>query len=74
MTLEQWIYDQQLTQAKTKTAILKDLATQSGGSLVTLQFVCRGSRLVSYPKARAVSLATGGRVTVRELCEKEALR
>lgn len=52
-----------------KTAFLRELAEKSGVSLLTLQNVERGGRIVRYDKAKQVSKATGGKVTIRDLCE-----
>lgn len=38
-------------------------------SFVTLQSVEKGQRVSKYPKAKAIEDATGGDVTVKELCE-----
>ena len=53
----------------TKTQFLTELSQRCGVSLLTLQNLERGSRLVNYTKAKAVSDATGGQVTIKELCE-----
>lgn len=52
-----------------KTEFLKRLAEKSNVSLLTLQNVERGGKIVQYPKAKQVSAATGGKVTVKDLCE-----
>jgi len=52
-----------------KTQVLKELATKSGVSLLTLQNVERGATMQAYPKAKSVSEATGGKVRVQDLCE-----
>lgn len=47
-------------------------AGENGGetvSFVTLQSVEKGQRVSKYPKAKAIENATGGAVTVKELCE-----
>lgn len=52
-----------------KTEFLRRLAEKSGVSLLTLQNVERGGKIVQYPKAKQVSDATGGKVTIEDLCE-----
>jgi hypothetical protein len=58
---------------KNKTAVLKDLAKTSGVSLLTLQSVEKGATLRLYDKAKAISQATKGVVSVDELCDGGAL-
>lgn len=52
-----------------KTDILKELAKASKVSLLTLQNAERGGKISTYMKAKAISEATGGQVTVKDLCE-----
>lgn len=56
-------------QKYTKTQYLTEFAERSGVSLLTLQNIDRGSKLVNYNKAKDVSKATKGAVTVKDLCE-----
>lgn len=75
MRLEQWIDEQVTKMAETgtpttKRAVLEELARRAGVAYMTLVPVAKGSRLAIYLKARAVSEATGWRVTIPELCER----
>jgi transcriptional regulator with XRE-family HTH domain len=56
-----------------KTTILRELAKKSGVSLLTLQGVERGATMRLFDKAKAISVATGGEVTVMELCDDSAM-
>lgn len=49
---------------------MADLARESGVSYQTIQKVAtHGQRVVRYDVAKAISDATGGEVTVKDLCE-----
>lgn len=48
---------------------LEELAEKSGVSYTTLKNVRRGMKLKLYNVAKAIQSATGGKVTVAELCE-----
>jgi hypothetical protein len=51
------------------------LSRDSGLSYITIFRASRGRPLKTYAAAKALSDATGGRVSVRELCEsREAVR
>ena len=75
MTLETYIEQERKRRQKTakqgeqifKTDLLKELAERSGVSLLTLQKITRGELLKLYPKAKLISEATGGKVTISEL-------
>ena len=49
---------------------LKTVAKDSGITVLTLRNVCNGMRIKLYPVARAISKATGWRVTIPDLCEE----
>jgi hypothetical protein len=66
MKLKEWIDRQP---GDTRTEVYARLAEESGVSLQTISSVDRGMLLKSYPRAKAISEATGGAVTVEELCE-----
>lgn len=70
MKLSEWVAAKAKKTKKTKTAILKELATVSGVSLLTLQIAERGAPLSRYPKAKSISEATKGAVTIEDLCEQ----
>lgn len=55
-----------------RTAVLKDLAKKAKVSLLTLQSVERGAMMRLFDKAKSVSEATGGEVTIMELCDDRA--
>ncbi len=48
---------------------LQELAETAEVSYTTLKSVRRGMRLKKYDVAKRVSEATGGKVTIKELCE-----
>lgn len=58
-------------QGTNKTQFLKDFANQSGIAYVTLTSLSRGAKMVRYDKAKQVSDATGNKVSIKELCEKD---
>lgn len=70
MTLEEWVVSEVAKGNTNKTSVLRDLADRSGVSLVTLLSVAKGMPITMYPKAQAISAATEGQVTVKELCER----
>lgn len=67
MRFDAWVEEQR--GSKSRTRFLRDLADGSGVSLQTLQFVAKGGRVSLYSKAQAIAEATGGAVTIPELCE-----
>lgn len=76
MKLNAWIQLQiDAGHARTKTEALRALEKaiiKQGGetvSFVTLQNTEGGKLLRKFPKAKAIEKATGGRVTVTELCQ-----
>jgi len=69
MKLAVWVEMEMKSSGLSKTAVLRALSEKSGVSLLTLQGVERGGVLVLYPKAKAVSEATGGKVKPVELVE-----
>lgn len=71
MTLSEYVELEVKRTKMNKTAVLKALAEESKVSLLTLQGVERGATMRLYDKAQSVSKATGGKVSVQELCEHE---
>lgn len=77
MRLAQWVEEQikDVTkaggEALSKRDVLKSLSERAKVSLMTLAPVERGARMGNYDKARAVSEATGWKVTIPELCDEE---
>ena len=69
MKLAKWVEAQVKKTGEFKTHVLKGLSESSGVSLLTLQQVERGGRMTNYTKAKQVSEATGGKVTIKDLCE-----
>lgn len=76
MKLEQWIKEQIESKSATgkKDAYKRLAATirEAGGetvSVLTIENVAGGLRIKKYDKAKAIELATGGAVTIAELCE-----
>lgn len=49
---------------------LKTVAKDSGITILTLRNASKGMIIKLYPVARAISKATGWRVTIPELCEE----
>lgn len=49
---------------------LKTVCKDSGITILTLRNVCNGMVIKLYPVARAISKATGWRVTIPDLCEE----
>lgn len=72
MKLNTYVASEVKKTGKNKTAILKHLAQESSVSLLTLQGVERGATLEKFSKAKAVSDATGGAVSVLELLDPQA--
>lgn len=68
MKLTEWI-DARVTENQNRTLIYQWLADATGVSAQTISNVDRGMRLKTYARAKAISDATGGIVTVKELCE-----
>lgn len=53
----------------TRTLVYRALARASGVHWQTIKDVDRGMRLSNYDKAKALSNATGGKVSIKELCD-----
>lgn len=51
-------------------ATTRSLAEAAGVSRATVHNARRGMRISKYETARRISAATGGQVTVAELCER----
>jgi transcriptional regulator with XRE-family HTH domain len=66
MKLNEWIDSRLKT---TRHAAYAELAEKSGISVQTIANIDRGMRLNTYSRAKAISDATKGAVTVEELCE-----
>ncbi len=67
MKFEDWVEEERGDESRTK--FLRDFSKKSSVSLQTLQFVVKGGRMSIYGKALAISDATGGKVSIPELCE-----
>lgn len=61
--------DAQVKWATSRTAFLQQLESACGVSLLTLQRLYRGAKLKRYDKAKALCKATGGKVSLEDLCE-----
>ena len=63
---------QQVKQRKLryKSEFLRAFAEECGVAFITLSKLEQGQQMVRYDKAKAISDATGNKVTIRELCEK----
>jgi len=70
MTLEDWVLErvQASDGMATADSVLRALADSSGVSFVTVSGAYRGARMGLYTKARAVSKATGWKVSIPTLC------
>lgn len=73
MKLNTYVIKQIEKTGKNKTTLLKELSAASGVSLLTLQGVERGATMRLYDKAKAVSVATHGEVSVDELCDPRVM-
>lgn len=70
MKLADWITLRVVaTTGGTRSAVYVELSKESGVSTQTIANVDRGMRLKTYDRAKALSDATDGAVTVAELCE-----
>lgn len=69
MKLQVWVNKEAEKNNIYKTNVLRDLAKKSGVSFLTLQIVERGGKMSNYEKAKKVSEATQGKVTIKDLCE-----
>jgi DNA-binding transcriptional regulator YdaS (Cro superfamily) len=67
--LKEYVDRQALRDGVTATTILQSLAEESGVSFQTCSTAYRGAAMNRYDKAKAIQTATGGRVTIKELCE-----
>lgn len=67
MTLREWLNEK-------GPGAMTRLARDSGVSEQTLRAVARGLRMNRFDKANAVSIATGGLVTLDDLCGDPAAR
>lgn len=70
MTLEDWVLERirESSGMATVDSVCRDLAERSHVSFNTVSQVQRGARMGLYTKARAISKATGWKVTIPELC------
>lgn len=71
MKFPDYVAAQVKKQQITKTKFLHNFAAESGVAFATLTSLARGLKMVRYDKAKQVSDATGNKVTVKELCEKD---
>lgn len=76
MKLGEWIQgeitNKRATGKKDAYKRLAEAIKESGGETVsslTIESAAGGMLIKKYPKAQAISKATGGKVTITELCE-----
>jgi hypothetical protein len=69
MKLKDWIAQQAKQRQTSKAQVIREVSAKSWVTETTVANVSRGMRLALYAKAKAISDATGGEVTVEELCE-----
>jgi hypothetical protein len=69
MKLRDWVTIMATRGNTSRRTVLSHLARVSGVSLMTLGNVDRNARLGNYRTAKAVSEATGGEVSVEDLCD-----
>ena len=74
MQFADWIVKEIKRRKKTepkvnKTQIIREISEKCGVSKVTVENASRGLTLQRYDKAKAISDATDGKVSVAELCE-----
>jgi hypothetical protein len=74
MKLDEWV-DQEIKRATgrapSRKIVLESLSRETGINLQTLAACERGARLTNYGKALAVQRATGGTITVVDLCDPD---
>ncbi len=71
MKFQEYVEKEMKRTGELKTACLKRLAKEGGLSLLTLQKVEGGGRLVRYDKAVKLRDLTGGKCTIPEICEEK---
>lgn len=69
MKLREYVKQEAERRAESQRKVLESLVVKSGVSFFTCSLAARGGLLSKYQVAKAISDATGGAVTVRELCE-----
>lgn len=69
MNLNEHVESNMRTQGTTKLRVLTCIAADAGVSVQLLYTILAGKKLKNYNKAKAISAATGGQVTIGELCE-----
>lgn len=72
MKLDAWV--DKTRNGRARKDVLADLAKVSGVAFQTLAQCERGARISLYEKALAIQEATGGQVTVLDLCDPEPQR
>ena len=71
MTFKEYVGSQmKRRKVQVSKQILEEIVAESKVSMLTLRGLMRGQKLVRYDKAKAISEATGGKVTIEELCEQ----
>ena len=55
--------------AQSKNETTETFAKKAKVSVVLVRNVANGLRVARYPIAKAISLATGGKVSIADLCE-----
>lgn len=69
MTFHDWVIKEAKKQKQSKTAFMRALAKKCSVSYPTLRLLERGGNISMYDKAKVISAATRGAVSVQELCE-----
>lgn len=69
MTLKDYVDAAVRDRGVTATDVLREVAKDSGVSFQTCSTTYRGAVLQRYDKAKAISDATDGLVTIQALCE-----
>lgn len=72
MKLDEWV-DNEISKATgrppSRRIVLESLSRETGINLQTLSACERGARFTNYEKALSIQRATGGKVTVVDLCD-----
>jgi len=71
MNFSEYVDKEAKKQKISKSQFMREFAVKCGVAYITVTNVARGIKLVRYDKAKSVSDATGNKVTIKELCEKD---
>lgn len=71
MKFPDYVEAQVKKQKITRTQFMRDFAEKSGVAFATISAISRGLKMGQYEKAKQVSDATGNKVSIKELCEKD---